>query len=221
MPRYTSRTRRYSRRPKRTFKRRTYGRRRFAGRNDNKVYNFVQHTEYIQGALTTDQYIGLDYRINQISTNLGSIQTLYDQVKLVKVRTVVRPFNNVSDANNFGLDCIRSVIDYDGSFPTTVAQMNGYQTCKTTQMGKVHARTFYPCYSRALSAGAGEIVKTSKVWLDSNGAGIAEPAYGLCIFFPAQTNNTVVISGSTSVAVTPCAQWSVKTTYWIQCRNVR
>lgn len=166
MPRYSTRTRRFSRKPKRTYRRKSYKRgstikRRVNDYYGQRIYKYCKAMTFASQTSNSDgtSYKALSYGFAVSSlAEWTSFKNLYDTYRIDKVSITFRATQNVAALGAVGnIDVLRSVVDYDGLVIATPAGFDEYQNCKKTRWQTEHTRTIYPKVQRVLdSAQPGE-----------------------------------------------------------------
>lgn len=184
-----------------------YRRRWPSTRRDNKTYRFIQNVEKATVTATgAVQPVNYSFSLADCQ-QYATFDALFDQYRLKKVVFKIVPLQNVVDALNVSTEGLASVIDYDGSGPTTYTAATTYQTFKETQPMRRHTRVLYPkmlrqVYQSALSTGY-EV--TTGRFLDTLQPDI--PHYGVTVIFPGGTSTN--------------QKWKVICKYYLEFKNVR
>jgi len=176
-------SRKYGGRRRRTRTKRTT-RKKYAGKNDNKVFNYrlIESTN-IATPDAVDFFVFKSFALSQITdaANIGALKQLYDQYRINKVSVKITPLFNTQDfTQQTGMT--KTAIDYNGVDSPSAADMDGYQTLVKTRATQVHKRTFVPkvatmIYNGALSTAYS--TPNKQPWIDVQYDEV--PHYGLLI----------------------------------------
>lgn len=155
-----------------------------------------------------DSFKNLTFRLQDVP-QYTEFTSLYDQycIKLVKIELIPR-FNS-GEVGLSSTPPIWSIIDKDGSFPTTNAQMLQYQNLKIKTSFGPHKRVLAPAIATELfetPVGTAYAPKQN-VFIDASYVDV--PHYGATIMIPA------------NVGVGEPVSWDLRTTFYLAMKNVR
>lgn len=175
--------------------------------------HYFKRSVYIPGWFTAnnlgDQTTVLTSTLADVP-QFGEFTALYDQYCLKGIKLEIIPRFNVSSITNDGAPSeLMTVLDYDGSYPSTLAGFMQYQNLKVSRGTAIHKRFWKPAvlqatYDSVTSTGYG--VKKN-VWIDS--ADTTVKHYGLAVIAP-QLGGTI-----------ESCKYDLRATYYIACKNVR
>lgn len=148
-------------RRKRTYRRKTYGRKRAYrkrfgrkyrySKRGQKLYMFKRWTSVfgvIQADSVTPTLQAFNFSLNDLP-NYTEFTNLYDQYKINCVKIMFTPQmtvnNSLSTANNPAANVrFFSAIDYnDSTAPASIDELREYHTCKCTPILRIHKRIIY------------------------------------------------------------------------------
>lgn len=216
------RFRRYPRRIPRTalgrrLKYRVYARNRPLARSAiGKVLQpvqFFKRTQYanawVCSQIGADTFKNIEVKLSDVP-NHTEFTALYDQYCIKGISFTLMPRYNVNQptAGTSQTPQTWSILDYDGSFPTTSTQMLQYQNLKMVPGTSYHKRFFVPAISNAIFNGTTPTAYSVKKrqWIDS--ANDTVPHYGATVMIP-------------SVNMDSVSCWDIKVTYYLAFKNVR
>lgn len=168
----------YFRRYRKTYRRKTYGRKRTFRRNfksrsrytNRKRQNIYQFTKFVNkgtvvGASGTSFTAGaLTFKISDINGWSNDFQTAYDQYRIKAVKICFIPVANVTNVTTVDNADERttyysrffSVFDpNDDTAPTSSNQLREYRTAKWSPNNVIHKRFIYPKVLTTVNEGSG------------------------------------------------------------------
>lgn len=166
----------------------------------------MYYPAWLTSSTTTEVLQNIVFSLNAL-TQAATFTALYDQYCIKGVKCVLVPRGNVDGiGNSFGSSTF-SILDYDGTFPTTIAQMNEYQNAKMKRGTSIYNRYLVPACLPSVYNGVTTTAYSikKKVWIDA--ANPAVPHYGLT--FGVQPTPAQSIS------------WDLKVEYYLAFKNVR
>jgi len=177
------------------------------------VYNFYQSVLCPTQPTPSvdDTYYAITFQAGDLTNNISSFGNLFDQFRINKVAFEIIPeYSDQLASNAPNLGTIKTVVDYDSqlSTPSTSAQMDAYQSIKTTSpFVKVHSRTLIPKTSMPVYNGisAAYVVCDKPMWIDL--ANYTVPHYGLFVKLPGGDGTNT--------------NWTFRCNYWLSFKNVR
>lgn len=216
------RFRRYSRRVPRSalgkrIKYKTYARRRpinlsSIGRVAQPV-QFFKRSQYqnawICSQIGSASFKNLEFKLSDVP-QVTEFTTLYDQYCIKGVRFTLMPRYNVNTplTGTPQIPQVWSILDFDGSFPTTQDGMLQYQNLKMTPGTGYHKRYLVPAISNAIFNGGITTAYSVKKrqWIDCSDPSV--PHFGGTVMIP-------------SVNADSESCWDIKVTYYLAFKNVR
>lgn len=185
-------------------------RRRGMIRGPAQPVQFFKQVQFYSAWLTSSTTVpviqNIQFTLNALA-QATTFQALYDQYQIKGVKCSLIPRGNVDGVSQPFSTPTFSIIDYDGSFPATIPEMNEYQNVKMKRGTDVHKRYLVPAilnelYSSPTSTAYGT---RKNQWIDC--ANPAVPHYGLAF----------------GVSPTPAQaiSWDLKVTYYVAFKNVR
>lgn len=217
-------TRRRNVRRTRTFRRRFRRLRIARPRKLRQTYSFKQMvtlTPITLSQTSNETYFAFSFRAADMA-NISEFQSLFDQFRINAVRINFIPSYNVgfqssATSGSLPIPYIYTVVDYDdANVPTSIPQLQQYQSLKTKMFSRPHHRYFKPkCNSAALITSSSTSFGFQSMrapWIDVSNPGPSVLHYGLrgCIQF---TETALLPGGFAPIRVTAI--------YYLQCKYVR
>lgn len=178
---------------------------------------FFKRTVYQNALLKSSQlanvFENFTFKLEDVP-NYTEFTALYDQYCIKGVSITIMPRYNIAAPTPDGgvsatgqVPQTWSILDYDGSFPTTEAGMLQYQNLKMQKGTSWHKRYVVPAVSAEIFNGITTAYAPKKrVFIDTANPDVKH--YGICVMIPVVNTDT------------DCA-WDVKTTYYLAFKNVR
>lgn len=186
--------------------------------NKNGVYDTT--TGQLTGPSSTaddNGYFACDFRISDIP-NISSLSALFDSYRINKVVLDFQPVHNVAPTGSLGTPTdqiptpLYTVLDSDDvAAPTTLTEVEQYETLKITPAFRRHVRVVTPAvaiavYRTGVTFG---YMPGYKKWLDLATNDI--PHYGI---------KGLIKTNATAANNAKCA-WNVRATYYVSFKGVR
>lgn len=167
-----------------------WARKRLARARVNKFRQPVQYfkrSAYTAGWITasnsSDQVVSFEFALSGLPS-YTEFTTLYDQYMIKGAKFTLIPRFNVANSANVDLPSqVFSILDFDGTPPTTLNQMMQYENLKMTRGTDLHKRYLKPAVLPQVYNGitTGYSMKKN-VWLDCSNDSI--PHYGATVCIP-------------------------------------
>lgn len=210
------RRRKMFRKKKRTMSR--FHKRRIPRNVAKSIYNFKQQVEKTNVSVTagTPAFFAYSFAMSDVP-NLTSLESLYDNFRILAVKLTFYPEFNVSYAavsSSFTLPEIYTVFDPDSTVaPTTIPELNSYQTLRRNLFTRPHTRYIKPFATynaSAVNGAVGTVVSgliNRKTWFNLQNSGVVYSGI----------RGAITASSSSQI---PAMTIRVSATYYFQCRNV-
>lgn len=174
--------------------------------------HYFKQSIYSMGSVVAsssgDSFVNFTFTVANLP-NLTALTSLYDQycIKGIKVRIIPR-FNSADVVSTTQPPALWSIIDYDGTYPTTLDGLTQYQNLKITRGTGEHTRYLKPKllnYIYQTSVGNAYTPRANQ-WVDCANSTVAH--YGMCVGVP-------------QIFVGDSCKWDTIVTYYLAFKNVR
>lgn len=166
----------------------------------------MYYPAWLTSSTTVDVIQNINFTLNAV-TQASTFTALYDQYCIKGIKATLVPRGNVDGVSQPFSTPTFSILDYDGSYPTTITGMNEYQNVKMTRGTSLHKRFLVPATQLELfqSSIATAYSPKKKQWIDCATPNV--PHYGLAY----------------GVSPTPgqAISWDLKVEYYLAFKNVR
>lgn len=168
-------------------------------------------------AATDNGYFAVDFRISDIP-NIASMGALFDSYRINKVVLDFQPVHNISPTGSLATPAdmiptpLYTILDSDdASAPTTLTEVEQYETLKITPAWERHTRVITPAVAVAVyrTGVTFAYMPAYKKWMDLATTDV--PHYGI---------KGLIKTNATPANNAKCA-WNVRATYYVSFKGVR